>query len=215
MKHLNIILLLVFFISSSCINNSSNTRLSHADSLRIAREDSIAQVKKDSLAKVEAERQAYLNRPWKIGTYNNEFGEPTNEKFIKTRIDGYFSNSATSNEYLYVEVMLDKDAAGIFLHEYKKSNAAEKFIGTARIKMKNSSGKTLQIISASEWNQNGGILIKNFTYVKGAESYDYSKFRNFIKQSVGDIKVVIYDEYSSTYRFNIDATGFIKEFSQL
>jgi len=215
MKRNSLIILLHLFFFISCVNNHRKVRLTHADSLRTVKKDSIVQAKKDSLNRIEIEKQAYLNRPWKLDSYNDEFGERTNQKFIKTRIDGHFSNSATSNEYLYVEVIVDKSAAGIFLHEYKKSNPALKIIGTARIKMRNSSGEELQIYSSSDWNQNGGILINNFTYVKGAENYDYSKFRNFIKKSVGEIKVIIYDEYSSSYRFNIDATGFTKEFNLL
>lgn len=72
----------------------------------------------------------------------------------------------------------------------------------------------LDINTASEWSQSGGIAIKNYigTYFK---QYDYSKLRDFLKKSVGEIKVVIRDKYSSRYNFTIDATGFSRKFSLL
>jgi len=215
MKNYNYLFLAMLLFIVGCVDNNKRENLSPSDSLKIAIEDSIKKAKRDSLDKAEAEKQAYLNRPWKLGKYNDEFGEPTDKKYIKTTTSGYFSNSAVTNEYLYVQVIVDKEAAGIFLHEYRRTNAPEKFIGSATIKMRNSAGEELKIISASEWNQSGGILIKNFTMVKGAESYEYSQFRNFLKKSEGEIKVVIYDKYSSTYKFSIDTKGFSEEFNLL
>ena len=50
----------------------------------------------------------------------------------------------------------------------------------------------------------------------GSPNYEYySNLRNFIKKSIGEIKVVINDKYSSVYRFTIDATGFTDEFNLL
>lgn len=199
----------------SCTTEKKRSSLSIEDSLKMVAKDSIARAKQDSIKKAELELQEHLNRPWKAGYFTDEYGEATKQKFIKTTVVGNFSNSATSNAYLLAEVLIEKSAAGIFLHEYKDQSAPQKFIGTARIKMKNSEGKELQIFSSSSWNQSGGILIKNFTMVRGAESYDFSNFRNFIKKSAGEIKVVIYDSYSSSYRFSIDSKGFSEEVDQL
>jgi len=212
MKFPKISLLLIVIVFYGCLNISENKKLSLEDSLKVAIKDSILQAKKDSIEKAEAERLAYLNRPWKLNTYVDDYGESTKDKFIKTTTEGYFSNSATTKDYLYVKVFVDKDGAGIFLHQYNKSSSPEKFIGTATIKMKNEAGQEIKIYTAHSWNQSGGILIQNFTLVKGAETYDFLRFRNFINKSVGKIKVVIYDEYSSVYRFDIDATGFTKEY---
>lgn len=210
MKNYSVLFISIILFITGCLPEPNKVKLSPEDSLRIAINDSIHRVKKDSTDKVKAEKLAHLNRPWKLGTFNDEFGEPTKDKFIKTDTEGYFSNSATTNEYLYVKVLITNNAAGIFLHEYSRSSPAEKFIGSATIKLKNSEGEKLRIISVSEWNHNGGLLITNKYGSKG-----YSKFRNFLRKSAGIIKVVIYDDYSSSYKFDIDATGFTKEFSLL
>lgn len=193
-------------------NRSSNLTQKSAEQAIL---DSLANARQDSIKKAEAELKEIANRPWKAGYFTNEYGEQTKEKFIMTSVIGEFSNSATSNEFLLAEVLVKKTAAGIFLHEYNAQNPPQKFVGTARIKLKNSDGKELEIFSSSPWNQGGGILISNFTLVEGAESYDFSGFRNFIKKSEGEIKVVIYDEYSSSYRFSIKSKGFVEEFELL
>ncbi|HLT71100.1 MAG TPA: hypothetical protein VKZ75_00545 [Cyclobacteriaceae bacterium] len=184
------------------------------DSLERARRDSIDNVYRDSVAKAEEARLAYLNRPWKLGAFVDQFGDPTDEKYVRTEVEGVFKNSATSGSNLFVEVLLDKTSAGIFLHEYSRTRPAEKLIGGAQIQMKNSANQKIVINTSGEWNQSGGIRIDNYIgeYV---QNYDFSKFKSFIQKSKGQIKVVIFDDYSSVYSFSIDATGFTKEFSQL
>jgi len=44
---------------------------------------------------------------------------------------------------------------------------------------------------------------------------DYINFRNFIRRSEGDIRIVIPDDYSSVYNFTVDATGFTDGFSKV
>ena len=99
-------IVLSLLMLTGCKPDSSKTILSHDDSLKTGIRDSVAHARQDSLNKIEVEEQVYLERPWKLGTFNNEFGEPTKNKFIKASVLGSFSNSATSNEYLYVEILL-------------------------------------------------------------------------------------------------------------
>jgi hypothetical protein len=167
------------------------------DSLINARFDSIQQVIIDSITKAET---------WKLGTFSDEFGDPTSKKFIKTYLSGIFSNSATSNTPLYVEVLVTKTNIGIFLHEYGASNPPQTFIGLGKVKMKNSANEIIEVNSNGDWNQNGGIKISDI---------DCKKFISFLNKSVGEIKVVIHDEYNSEYVFNIDVTGFKEEFKLL
>jgi len=209
MKNLLTLIIAILICMDSCNYSKNYSKISQADSLKKAINDSLIKAKSDSTVKAEAERQAYLNRPWKLGTFSDNFGDKTNEKYIETQVDGSFSNSATSDSYLFAEVLLKKNGAGIFLHEYNKSGASEKFIGNAQVQMKNSDGKKLVINTSKEWNHSGGILIENFI------SNEFSNFKSFIKNSKGEIKVVIFDDYSSVYQFTIDATGFAEEFSKL
>ena len=163
----------------------------------ISEEKKLARQEVDSLAQVQA---------WKIDYYIDEFGDKTGKYFVETEVTGTFSNSYVSNEILYVEFVVDKKKSGIFLHERDTSSSAEKFIGTVTIRMKNSNGKILNIFTTDSWTNSEGIAIWD---------KDYYKIKNFLKRSVGEIRVVIQDEYSSHYNFTIDATGFTKEFSLL
>lgn len=45
---------------------------------------------------------------WEIGSYVDKFGDYTGEKFVYMRINGYFSNSATSNSRLEVLIKISK-----------------------------------------------------------------------------------------------------------
>lgn len=156
----------------------------------------------DSLAKMRKE--------WTISSYVDQFGDPTNEKHILTNRLGTFSNSATSNSDLYVRILVDKDAIGIFLHEYNVSRPAEGVVGSMTINLKNSDGKTLTVHSYSNWNHSGGIKIQ-----KDRVMHDYTKLKNFLASSVGEVKVFIHDKYSSSYNFTIDCDGFKEAFNSI
>jgi hypothetical protein len=146
--------------------------------------------------------------PWVVKAYVDANGEPTARKYVRLDTDGTFSSSTVSNDYLHAVFLVNKDNAGILLHQSKKSNPAEKFTGLVRIKMKNSSGKELDLTSSRGWNKSGGILIEQ-------NNNDYSQFRIFILQSEGVINVEINGDSSSVYHFDINAAGFSEAFSQI
>jgi hypothetical protein len=213
-KFPSMLLVSLFFISCTQQQQGATSSMTPADSLEKVRQDSIAEHIADSIAEAEEAALAYMNRPWKSGMFADQFGDPTGEYYIKTEIEGVFKNSATSGSPLYVEVLLKKDAAGIFLHEYDRSRPAEKLIGGAQIQMKNLANQRLIINTSSDWNQSGGILIDDYIG-EYAQIYDFSKFRSLIQKSEGLIKVVIFDDYSSVYSFSINADGFTEEFKKL
>jgi len=185
------------------LNTYYNTLKSRNDSINNAIADSIRK-KNEYLASIK----------WHKGYYVDDFGDPTNNSFIKTTTEGIFSNSAVSNEYLYVEIYIDKNSAGIFLHEYSSSNPAEYFIdGEGEMKLKNRAGNILTITSFGKWNNSGGLSINNYSYYNAPT--DHTKLVNFLKRSIGEIKVSIKDSYSSTYFFVIDATGFTDGYNNL
>lgn len=176
--------------------------------LELARE---LRAQRDSIAEIRRiEREA--NRTyWYKGTFTDEFGDPTGKKYINTTTEGGFSNSATRNSYLFVEILVTKNSAGIFLHEYEKNSSPESFYTGATVMLKNSSGETLRISSNSKWNQTGGLAIRRNEYSPG-----FLNFKNFLLNSPGnEIKVVIQDEYSSRYNFTINTKGFKEEFEKL
>jgi len=146
--------------------------------------------------------------PWVIGSYAMKEGETEARKFVRIITDGSFSDSNNSNNYLYVEVMVNKANAGIFLHELNKSNPAVLFTEPVEIKMTNPAGQELLMTSTRRWNSSGGIMIER-------NNNDYSQFRIFMLQSKGMIDVEIKNPGVKTYRFRMSADGFSESFSKL
>jgi len=146
--------------------------------------------------------------PWTISSFAPKEGETEGRKFVRFVIEGDFSDSTRNNNYLYAEVLVNKTNAGIFLHELKKSNPAEKFSGPVQIKMTNSEGVELQMNSTKRWNSSGGILIES-------NNNDYSQLRIFLLQSKGKITIEIKDSGTKTYHFIINADGFSDSFTKL
>ena len=153
--------------------------------------------------------------PWTISTFVDDFGDIVEgSKYIFTTTKGYYSNSAVSGRTLCVRIIVDDADVGIFLSE-ECTRPDKKFIGCGTIKLKNSKGQTLSIISCSEWDHSGGLRIYDF-YLKGKPiNTDYTKFKNFIMKSKNDIKVVINDDYSSTYQFSFSSNEFNKQLAAI
>lgn len=146
--------------------------------------------------------------PWTLSSFAPKEGETEGIKFVKFVTEGDFSDLSQNNKYLYVEVIINKESAGIFLRELKKSSPSEKFSEPVQIRMTNSAGQELQMISTRRWNSSGGILIEK-------NNNDYSQFRIFLLQSKGMVTVSIKDPGTKTYHFSINADGFSDTFSKL
>jgi len=203
---ISVFLLFAFIIFISCETKKSQQE-KEAEMEKKAQEE-VQDIINSTADEIEAEAPKKRVKPnWETLNYNDDFGDPTGDKFIQNSIKGSFSNSATSYSDLYAKVRIDKNSAGIFLHERKWSSPAVKPIRSMTISMKNANGKTIRIMTSQSWNTSGGISIAdpNMRY----------KLVNFIKQSPGEIKVVVKDSYSSVYRFDFNANGFTKAYNQL
>lgn len=145
---------------------------------------------------------------WTIKSFAPKEGETEGRKYVRFVTEGNFSDTTNIINYLYAEVLVDKQSAGIFLHESKKSNPVKKFSSPVQIKMTNPSGQELQMTSTRSWNSSGGILIER-------NNNDYSQFRIFILQSTGTVTVEIRDSESNIYHFSIYTDGLSDSFSKL
>jgi hypothetical protein len=165
-------------------------------------------VTNNSKSKLKASTVKPVANPWTISAYAPKKGETEGRKFVRFVTEGDFLNSTQNNSYLYAEVLVTKESAGIFLHELKKTSPAEKFGEPVQIKMTNSSGQELQMNSNRGWNSSGGILIER-------NNNDYSQLRIFLLQSKGTVMVEIKDSGTKIYHFSINADGFSDSFAEL
>lgn len=159
-------------------------------------------VKTDEVKKVIKKVE---KKNWKVRHFADSFGDPTKNRYIESSSVGVFSNSATKNSPLYVDIMVISDEyIGIFLFEYSRRRPATYFIGNnGRVLMKNSYGEKHKITYISKWGQSGGLSIRNGEAIR------------FLKRSVGLVKFVIYDEHSSQYHFSINANGFTAAYNMM
>ncbi len=146
--------------------------------------------------------------PWAVRNYIDSDGNPSERKYGRYDADGTFSDPSASEGYLHAVILLNKENAGILLSKHKRSNPAEKFADPVTIKMKNTAGNELELISNRGWNKSGGILIEQ-------NNNDYSQFRIFMLKSEGMVDVTITGDSSSVYLFAISAAGFGDALSQL
>lgn len=142
---------------------------------------------------------------WKFTKLVDEFGDKTGEVCIfATDKNGYFSNSATNKSICFGEILITKDKkVGIFLYEYGKPRPTY-LIGGGELLMKNNKGEKRSIkISDWKWGSGGNIILASNAVI------------SFFKESAGIIKIVVYDNYSSEYHFEINANGFTKVYNKM
>lgn len=161
-----------------------------------------------SSVKTKASAIKTAANPWMISSFAPKEGETEGRKFVRFVTDGNFSDYTQNNAYLFTEVIINKESAGILLHELKKSSSIQKFSDPVHIKMTNSSGQELQLNSNRRWNSSGGILIEK-------NNNDYSQFRIFLLQNKGTISIEIKDSGAKIYHFSLNTDGFSDSFSRL
>ena len=142
---------------------------------------------------------------WQIGTFTDEFGQKTNDKFLLLEGAGVFSNSATTNSRLLAAIYVtgSDDDVSILLGEYGSSIV--KTSDTYDVHVKDSKGQVFDMTMRGD--PDTGRLTPVY--------YDYdSATMTHILNSNGFVYFSIKerDSYgtSSTYVFKVDMTGYAK-----
>ena len=143
---------------------------------------------------------------WELDVYNDEFGEPTNDKYLRLTGKGNFSNSAATGESLRVHLFVDKDGMNFRFVEYDSSVVKES--GFCYFKIKDAKGE-----------------VHNLTFHCSDEGYilPYSKevteeLKRIVEmEGVMSVNAEIPSEYSSssTYQFKLYMDGYAKAMSLL
>ena len=148
---------------------------------------------------------------WMTNYYVDDFQQPTNEGYV-TNIDyivGTFSNSATTNSNLYVQVLADAEDIAFVLYEYGRNivkNNSSRYVDEYSIAMRMPDGSTKDMT---------GTL-----YCGGDRVYVDDNYKGAVISALsgeGDISFLIVDqEYTtSQYLFTVSASNFGLEYGAL
>lgn len=166
-------------------------------------------------------KEANRHEMWQVEHYKDDFGDETNVKFLSTSVGGlYRSDSRYFPVPTSVKIYVDYKAIRIEHSSYdsREMKSIEMILHPATIRMKNSKGEIIEMVSSSSYDRTGsipshkiyGIKISNS---KNEKKYNYDRFISFLKRSVGEIRVIIYGYDSSTSKFTFDVTGFTEEYN--
>ena len=142
---------------------------------------------------------------WEIVPIVDDFGDETNERLLYADAVGLFSNSATTNSLLRVAVRVgESGTAGIVLWEYgsSKMTACCSQVNPYWITVKRSNGHTRKF-KAKAYVHDWLIRLNN-----------PRTFVNYLKKSIGDVRIHIRDDGSSSYLFTLSTTGMTKAYNR-
>lgn len=154
--------------------------------------------KDDTSSKLESSKD---KSKWELDYYVDEFGDKTNEKYVKSTVIGSFSNTATDDSLLVVYMMIDSNYIAFKLYEYGDNLVKNSYSNSVSyaISTKNNDGEK-KSFSGEMRAESGDRVIIN--------TYSNDRFIGMLKNSE-KIKFVVINEDrpSSVYNFELDCTG--------
>lgn len=150
---------------------------------------------------------------WKVGHYVDSFDEPTGDKYIRGVFPGKFSNSATTDSPLKVEVYVDADSTVIFRFWEYESRLVKDEEGAIVI-AKDGNGETHRW----ESDLHGFNDIDHNGNFKSPYLYGYPKglFWQIIDKGGIPSFVIYVGKYSkSDYKFSIDTQGLKEQLKKI
>lgn len=137
---------------------------------------------------------------WEVIKFIDEFDEYTGNSGIRSKQSmGRFSNSATAGANFGFNITINQYHAAFNIWDYGQYPAS---FSRGEMIAKNKAGEILELTIYGLWSQNMGQMV------------DAKMLSNFLKKSIGVVKFVIKDNYSSVYKFSVDSTGFTKAYNQ-
>lgn len=148
------------------------------------------------------------NGIWTFNNYVDEFNEETNEGYVTNTeyFNGTFSNSATTNSKLSVQLVIDGKYTKIELYEYGsqlvKTNMSDGEYYS--VKVKDSNGNIKELGAVAIPGVSGLVLLKK------SGGYEFS---DYIKEALingYDLKInITHERYkSTTYSFSVESDNF-------
>jgi hypothetical protein len=105
------------------------------------------------------------NAQWKLGYYVDEFGDKTEESFMRMRALGTFTNSATQNSKCIYDFLDSGNTMELYVREYGNSMATEIKATFETVKIKTPSGE-IKLIKNVFFSKSGILLFHKDTYAQ-------------------------------------------------
>lgn len=139
---------------------------------------------------------AQSNEDFKLKYFVDEFGDPTQNAYLFTTVEGVFSNSATTNSDLIVGILISKSEISLTLLEYGRSQVKGSSYTTYMVKMKLPNDEIIEDEIELDKRVNRFMLSDAFYWKKG----DLVIF-----DGVNSAKFLIYDKERkyTNYLFSI------------
>ena len=141
---------------------------------------------------------------WITHSYVDKWGETTGDKYVTTKepITGQFSNTATNNSDLTVQLLVDKDKISFFLYEYNNH----------QVKSSLDRGYNILYRVGTKESRLTGTLSTDRIIVTGK---DCTKLITDL-QSGNNIKFIIEEQEfgASEYKFEVESSNFSDEYRQ-
>lgn len=148
---------------------------------------------------------------WSMGNYVDEFNQSTSENFVTNAnyFTGTFSNSATTDSQLLVQVLVDAEDITIFLYEYGRNlvkNSSSYYVDEYDITMKTADG--------TKHSLTGTI------YCGGDRLFIDEEYEDIVLEALSSgQKVSFYivqsDRTTTTYLFTIETNNFAELYAKL
>ena len=147
---------------------------------------------------------------WEEKEFVDEFDTPSGEKFLQTKIEGKFSNSASTNEDLTIILSVDKDSTLYFKFEEYNSHLVKREYLHGKIRGKKyPSGEYLDGIIGLNFDSNGVAILRTndvgWGYMVSPVGYEDDKTLKFYFSDEREGGV------PSTYTFQIDDMSILEE----
>ena len=145
------------------------------------------------------------------GYYVDEFNQPTKDGYVtnKSYVSGTFSNSATTDSLLYVQLLVDKEDIAIFLYEYGRNtvkNSSSRYVEEYNITMKTSDG-TKHSLTGTIYCGGDRLFID--------QKYEQKVLDALKSGETVSFYIVQSDRTTTTYLFSVNTSNFAEMYNSL
>ncbi len=185
--------------------------ISHGQTIAVTSEGKIVNLNDDGTWSYQKDKERGdipSESIWTTEYFVDDFGDPTNDGYINTFLEGKFSNSATTNSSLGVKFIITNEKVSIKLYEYNRNHAVSGQIAT----------KSYDIALKHNGTRVKSFYGNNYSDRVTLEDKDSKRLISLFKKGGNfNFKIEEVGRYtSSIYKFEIpNASGFNEEWDKI